>query len=210
VLPVVASSARKRQRRHGEGASSEGHGDNAAMALRLFRTTGYSTLLMPGESRLATHPARLVAGASLWLALACNVAVWRLFGGDGELRTVLASVLVIGGGNAAFFSIFGWRRTLKLAITLGILFGALVACGVWSQQLPIEQLWHGPSRTLLPAWASFMRWQVLLLVLVLAVVPIVWLWNHPMRRLAGPTQLRVNLLGAAAGAALLAAGIALL
>jgi len=59
------------------------------MALRLFRTTGYSTLLMPGESRLATHPARLVAAASLWLALACNVALWRLLSGDGDLRTAL-------------------------------------------------------------------------------------------------------------------------
>ncbi|MDB5915459.1 MAG: putative rane protein [Ramlibacter sp.] len=179
------------------------------MALKLFRTTGYSTLLMPGESRLATHPARLVAWASLWLALACNVAVWRLLAGSGELRVALASILIIGGGSAAFLSVFGWRRTLKLAVTVAILLAALVACGVWSQQLPIQQVWHGPSRALLPAWASFMRWQVLVLVLVLAVLPIVWLWNHPIRRLAGPTQLRSNLLGLLAGALLLAAGTAL-
>jgi lipid A ethanolaminephosphotransferase len=178
------------------------------MALRLFRTTGYSTLLMPGEARLATHPAWLVAGASLWISLACNVAVWRLLGGDGQLRTVLAAILVLGGGSAAFFSLFGWRRTIKLAITAGLLLGALVACGIWSQQLPVEQLWH-PSRALLPAWASFMRWQVLLLVLLLAVVPIVWLWNHQPRRLAGPVQLRSNLLGLVAGALVLAAGMAL-
>jgi hypothetical protein len=29
---------------------------NAAMALKLFRSTGHSTLLMPGETRLAPHP----------------------------------------------------------------------------------------------------------------------------------------------------------
>jgi hypothetical protein len=184
-------------------------GDNPPMALKLFRTTGYSTLLMPGEARLATHPARVVAAASLWLALACNVAVWRLLAGNGgDLRAVLASVAVIGGAAGVFFSLFGWRRTIKPAITIGAALGALVACGLWSQQLPIAVLWQGPSRTLLPAWASFMRWQVPALVLLLAVVPVVWLWSLPLRRLAGSAQLRSNLLGAAAGLVALGLGLA--
>jgi glucan phosphoethanolaminetransferase (alkaline phosphatase superfamily) len=177
------------------------------MRLKLFRTTGYSTLLMPGETRLATHPARMVAAASLWLALACNVAVWRLLSGNGDLRAAATSIAIIGGGSAIVLSLLGWRRTLKPAATLLLAVGALVACGLWSQQLPIAQLWHGPSRSLLPAWASFMRWQVPALVLVLAVIPAVWLWNHPLRRLPGPVQLRSNLLGAALGVVVLGAGL---
>ena len=165
------------------------------MALRLFRTTGYSTLLLPGETRQATHPARLVLWASLWLAIACNVAVWRFLGGTADWRTALGSFAVIGGGAGVVLSLLGWRRTLKLAITLALLGAALAAAGLWTQMLPVHTLWHGSPRTMLPAWASFMRWQVLVLLLALAVVPIVWVWNHPVRRLSGQAQLRSNLRG---------------
>jgi hypothetical protein len=178
------------------------------MALKLFRSTGYSSLLMPGETRLATHPAWLVLGASLWLGVVANVGLWRLLGGTApDVRSALASVLLIGGANGIFLSLLGWRRTIRLALTLALVAGALVACGLWSQQLPIETLWHGPSRGLLPAWASFLRWQVLALIVVLAVVPVVWVWNHSLRRLSGPAQLRSNLLGAVLAAAVFFAGL---
>jgi len=165
------------------------------MALRLFRTTGFSTLLMPGESRMATHPAMLVLGGSLWLALACNVAVWRWLAGGIDALTALGSILLIGGASGALFSLLGWRRTLKPVLTFALVAAALAAAGIWSQQLPVETLWQGPPRLLLPAWTSFMRWQVLALVAVLAVIPIVWLWNHAVRRMPGPRQLQSNVTG---------------
>jgi glucan phosphoethanolaminetransferase (alkaline phosphatase superfamily) len=180
------------------------------MALRLFRTTGYSTLLLPGEARLATHPARLVLWASLWLALACNVATWRFLAGSVDLRTAAASVALIAGGSGFVFSLLGWRRTLKPVITIGLIAGALVAAGLWTQQLPIATLWQGPPRTMLPAWTSFMRWQVLAMVLVLAVVPVVWLWNHGVRKLPGHAQLQSNFSGALIAAAVFGAGLFLL
>ena len=176
-----------------------------AMALKLFRTTGYSTLLMPGEARLAPHPARLVLWGALWLALACNVALWRM-----NWHGAAAWATIVGGAAGIFLSVFGWRRTLRLALTLAFIVGALIACGLWTQQLPVETLWQGPPRTWLPAWASFLRWQVPALVLVLAVVPIVYVWNAPFRRLAGPAQLRTNVLGALLGAAVLFTGIFLI
>jgi len=181
------------------------------MALKLFRSTGYSSILVPGETRLATHPLLLVLWASLWLALACNVAVWRLVAGTAsDPRVALASVAVVGGASGVLFSLLGWRRTLKPVVTLALIGAALVACGLWSQQLPIATLWQGPPRALLPAWASFLRWQVLLIVLVLAVVPIVWLWNHKLRRLSGPEQLRSNLAGTVVGLVAFGAGLAAL
>ena len=180
------------------------------MGLRLFRTTGYSTLLMPGEARKATHPARLVLWASLWIAVVSNVAVWRFLGGSADWRAALGSAAVIGGAAGIILSLLGWRRTLKLAITLLVLAAALSAAGVWTQQLPVHTLWQGPPRTMLHARASFMRWQVLLLVGVLAVVPVVWLWNHPVRRLSGPAQLRSNLAGAFVAGLVFAAGVFLL
>ncbi|GAB3665009.1 hypothetical protein GCM10028813_45990 [Ramlibacter alkalitolerans] len=180
----------------------------SGMALKLFRSTGYSSLLMPGESRLATHPSRLVFGASLWLALACNVGLWRLAAGTAaDVRSALASVLLLAGANGVFLSLFGWRRTIRFATTVALLAGALVACGLWSQQLPIETLWHGPSRSLLPGWASFLRWQVIALILVLAVVPIVWVWNHGLRRMSGPAQLKANLASGVLAAVVFVAGL---
>jgi lipid A ethanolaminephosphotransferase len=176
-------------------------GDNRAMALRLFRTTGYSTLLMPGEARLAMHPVWLVVATSLWLGLACNVALWRLvLGPERDLRTAAASVLLIAGGAGAVLSLLGWRRTLKFSATVLLLAGALAACGLWVQGLPLETLWQQRPRALLPGWASFMRWQVPTLMFLLALVPIVSLWNVQVRRLPGPAQLQVNVTGAVLGA----------
>jgi hypothetical protein len=152
------------------------------MALKLFRTTGYSTLLLPGETRVAPHPARLVLRGSLWLAIACNVGVWRLLAHGGD-----------------------WRE----ALTFAFLAGAVLATGLWSQQLPVASVWQGPPSTWLPGWASFMRWQALALLFLLAVVPIVSAWNARARRLSGPAQLQSNLLGAGLAAALFAAGVLL-
>jgi lipid A ethanolaminephosphotransferase len=181
------------------------------MALKLFHETGFSTLLQPGETRVTPHPARLVVAASLWVGLACNVAVWRLLAGSGEgWRATLGSVAVLAGGTAVFLGVFGWRRTLRMALSLVLIAGALFAAGAWSEHLPVSVLWQGPPRTWLPAWTSFLRWQVLALVLLLAVVPIVWLWNFPLRRLPGPSQLRCNIAGAMLAGLILGAGLYLL
>ena len=65
------------------------------MALKLFRSTGYSSILAPGETRIATHPGWLILAISLWIGFACNVAVWRevrtLGAGPGLARTLLAA-----------------------------------------------------------------------------------------------------------------------
>ena len=180
------------------------------MALKLFRTTGYSTLLMPGEARLAPHPVRLVLWGTLWLAIACNVGLWRLvLQRTDDWRNTVASVLVIGGVAAIFLSLFGWRRTIKPALTIALIAGALAADGLWSQQLPIEALWQGPPRTWMPGWATFLRLQGLATLVVLGLVPIVAAWNAQLRRISGPAQLKTNVWGIVLGAVLLGAGLVL-
>src|SRR4051812_19481411 len=219
------------------------------MALKLFRTTGYSTLLMPGEERQSVHPGWLVAVASLWIALACNAGLWRLLAAPGTLRAALATAALLGGGSGVILSLLGWRRTIRLAITAMVAGAALVACGLWVQGLPIETLWQQRPRTLLPPWPppparvagaawvpcglgvrglpietlwqqrprtllppwpTFMGWQVPTLMLVLAVVPIVWVWYLPLRRLRGPEQLQANISGALLGALVFGAGLVFL
>ena len=214
------STARQRRRSRHPGTSTAraapqpgpkpNPGDNGGMALRLFRTTGYSTLLMPGEARIATHPATLVLWGSLWLAVACNVAVWRWLGGSLDWRTALASILVIAGQQRHLSASWAGGARSSPPSPSPWSPGALVAAGMWSQQLPMDTLWQGPPRTLLPAWTSFMRWHVLALVAALAVVPIVWLWNHAVRRLPGPRQLQSNIKGCLLAVLAFGAGLFLL
>ena len=182
----------------------------AGMSLRLFRTTGYSTLLVPGESRVAMHPAWVVFGVSLWLGLACNVELWRLAMGSGSasLKTALVSGVLVAAAAGLVLSLFGWRRTLKLVATLLLFAGAVVASGLWVQDLPLSSLWTVPPRRLLPSWPNLMRWQVLAMLVALALLPAMWVWQAQLRRLVGPKQLNVNLLGMAlCGAVLVAGGI---
>jgi lipid A ethanolaminephosphotransferase len=194
------------QARHDEPALH-----NATMALKLFRSTGHSTLLMPGETRLAPHPGWLVLAASLWLGVVCNVALWRALAGAGVgSRTALAVGGLLAGGGGVVLSALGWRRTLKPAITVVLFLGALVACGLWVQGLPVESLWTQRPRALLPPWASLLGWQVPALFAALALLPVAWMWSQPLRRLTGPVQLRANLWGMVLGAAVVGAAYVLL
>ena len=168
------------------------------MGLKLFRSTGYSTLLMPGEARLAPHPGWVVLGVSLWLGIACNVALW--LAGSARATGILTAVLsgaTLAGGSGLLLSLLAWRRTLKPAASLLLLLGALLAAGLWIQSVPVTgTLWSLRWRTLLPTWASLLRWQV----------PVA---NLKLRRLAGPQQLHANLKGAALAAVVMVAAAAL-
>lgn len=180
------------------------------MALKLFRTTGYSTLLMPGEASLAMHPAWMITAASLWIGLACNAGLWRLLAAGESPLATLATAALQAGGSGVILSVLGWRRTIRLAATVLLFAAAALACGLWAQGLPVETLWQQRPRNLLPPWPTFMRWQVPTLMLVLAVLPMVWVWHVSLRRLPGPAQLQTNILGAIAGALVFALGLALL
>jgi glucan phosphoethanolaminetransferase (alkaline phosphatase superfamily) len=175
------------------------------MSLKLFRSTGYSSLLSPGETRAAMHPGWIVFGASAWAGLVCDVALWRsLAAGTGTgialLQGIFAAALC-----GLVLSALGWRTTLKPAVTLLLVVAALSACAHWDQAVMAEAAARADVSLRWPAWASFLRWHVTALLVVLAAPPIVWAWNAPSRRLPGPQQLRANLAGMAVAAAVLAA-----
>ena len=186
------------------------------MALKLFRSTGYSSILMAGETtRLALHPGWAVLVASVWAGFVCNVALWRQLGGSSQaagMRPALALGLAVAGSCGVVLGLFGWRKTLKLATTLILFTAALTATSIWSDGLPVDSALLGRSLTdlILPSWASLLRWQAALLLCALALVPVLWMWHTPLRRLPGPDQLSVNIVGTLIGAAVLATGAWLL
>lgn len=169
------------------------------MSLKLFRSTGYASILSPGETRVATHPGWLIAAVSVWVGFACNVALWRAFAaGDSHalMRAVTVGALIAAVGGVVL-SMLGWRKTLKPAGTVILYTMALMAASVWAQALPVDAslLDHDLSSLLLPSWASLLRWQLPTLLVGLAVVPSVWMWHTHVRRLPGPEQLSINMSG---------------
>lgn len=185
------------------------------MSLKLFRSTGYSSILSPGETRAATHPAWMIAVVSAWAGFACNVALWRALA-SADLAAMMRALTVgalLGAAYAMVLSVLGWRKTLKPAGTLVLFMVASAAASIWAQALPMDAtlLDKGLSRLIVPSWASLLRWQMSALLVGLALVPSVWLWHTDVRRLPGPKQLNINLLGALiAGTVLAGSGLLLL
>jgi glucan phosphoethanolaminetransferase (alkaline phosphatase superfamily) len=182
------------------------------MALKLFRSTGYSSILMAGETtRLAMHPGWMILAVSVWAGFVCNVALWRQLGGTGHpggMGPALALALSIAGACGLVLSLFGWRKTIKPAATLILFIAALTACSIWSDALPVDStlLGGGLASLILPSWASLLRWRVSALLAGLALVPSVWMWHTPLRRLPAHRQLNVNIVGSLLGAAALGLG----
>lgn len=183
------------------------------MGLKLFHETGYSSILMPGETRVGLHPAWLVLAVSLWAGFAANVALWRALAGNaGGLGQALATGFLVTGAAGALLSLLGWRKTLKPAATLVLFVAGLVAASIWSQAFPVDAtlLAQKPSSLVVPSWASLLRWQVLAALAGLGFLPAAWVWRAHLRRLPAAHQLGVNVAGLLLGLAAAAASAWLL
>ncbi|WP_298924830.1 hypothetical protein [uncultured Ramlibacter sp.] len=177
------------------------------MTLKLFRSTGYSSILVPGETRVAMHPGWLVMAISLWVGLACNVVLWRALASGSAAATgrALILALLLAAMVGILLSLLGWRRTLKSCASLLVLLAAVAACAWWLQPPPADGgLWDRGS-PVLPAGASLVRWQLLALLAALALPPMLWLRLVQVRRLPGSQQLGFNASGAVIGCVVLAA-----
>lgn len=170
------------------------------MSLKLFRSTGYSSILAPGESREATHPGWLILVVSVWIGFACNPALWKELRAPGDgpgLGNALLAGAFIASACAALLSLLGWRRTLKRVATVLLLLAALAAAGIWVQARPLDSslLEQGLRTLVLPAWPSLLRWQFPALVAGFGLLPMPLVWQMQIRRLPGPSQLASNAAG---------------
>src|SRR5689334_22727501 len=143
------------------------------MPLKLFRSTGYSSILMAGETRVAMHPGWLILFTSLWIGFACNLGLWRELGGSvsGGLGQVLMTGAFAAAAGAAALSVLGWRKTLKPAAVLAVLAAALAAGMAW--QAAAETM--GLSGLPVLSWRGLLHWQVGAIVAGLALPPAIWI-----------------------------------
>jgi lipid A ethanolaminephosphotransferase len=129
----------------------------------------------------------LIIMSSLWLALLGNLSLWRslialpdLTGWHG-LFFGAAFALVIACIVAAVLSLFAWRFTLKPAITLLLLLAAFATHYMLMYGIVVDTpMLINVLQTDNKEARDQLSWRLLITVLLLAALPIVWLWRQPM------------------------------
>jgi lipid A ethanolaminephosphotransferase len=140
------------------------------------------TPLRPQRSTLT-----LVAVSSVWMAVLGNWALWKtlmtlpdLTGWHG-LGFGVAFAFIIANVVASVLSLFAWRFTLKPAITLLLLLTALATHYMLMYGIVVDTpMLINVLQTDTREARDQLSWRLLITVLVLAALPIVWVWRQPV------------------------------
>ncbi len=183
------------------------------MGLKLFRTTGHSSLLDTRTAAAWQHRGKVVMGrnplgllllVSVWLGTVGNYALWRTLAGLGMLRTAsdyaffAAFSIIIIGTLCTLGALLAWPRIIKpLLVTVVLVAGAgahfMLTYGIVIDVTMITNvLQTNPAET---RDLVSVRW--LVTMLVIAGVPCVWLWRQKVQRIAWPQQAMRNVMFAA-------------
>jgi lipid A ethanolaminephosphotransferase len=170
------------------------------MGLRLFHITEFAqSRLSPAAQREARHPAALLLLASLWLALAGNLPLWRELGRqpmDGALLCwiALCFALLTTFALAALLSILNWSWLLRPAITLLLCLAAVNSLLLWSGHGDSNFFRFSEAESALVRLRNLSTWPLLLTTSLLAGLPTLLLWQTRLRRIPLSHKLPQNLL----------------
>lgn len=138
-------------------------------------------------TRRPISPLWIIIAASLWMALAGNVALWRQFGNLGLLEGgrgwgfAGAMLLIIWAALAAILGLLAWKLTLKPAATLLIIATALGSHFMLSYGVVIDPgMITNALQTDAHEAGALANGQLLLAVLLLALLPTWLLWRQPV------------------------------
>jgi lipid A ethanolaminephosphotransferase len=195
------------------------------MALKLFRSTGYGTLLdaqsaaawqkAPAHAR-SWNPIVVVIFVSAWLASVCNYALWRELARLGQLSRPMDYVFALGlatilfAALCALFALLAWHRSVKPVAIFLLLAAAAGAHFMTSYGVVIDRtmmvntLQTNPSETL-----DLLNWKFFATLLVLGGLPSGWVWRARVRSVAWLRQAGYNAAFFVASCALLALTIAI-
>ena len=150
------------------------------------------------------HPAWLVLIYSLWIATVCNIALWREWSRMPELQNLrglgvgAGFTVTITAAMVVVFSLLNWRWTLKPAITLSLFAAAFGAHFMLSYGVVIDTtMLVNALQTDMRETRDLVNAQMLVTVLVMAILPMVWLWRQRPLRRSALRQIVGNLLTAA-------------
>ncbi|MET0518209.1 MAG: phosphoethanolamine--lipid A transferase [Burkholderiaceae bacterium] len=154
-------------------------------------------------------PLTLVWLASLWIGLLCNWPLWQKLASLPELGNArgLAFTAAFAGIviclQGALLSLLAWRRILKPLLAFVLLSSAAIVHFIGSYGIVIDQsMVINTLQTDVREAGDLLSLRLLLTLLLLAGLPIVWLWRRPLERQPLPGRLGRNLLGFAGGIAL--------
>ncbi len=179
------------------------------MGLKLFRSTGHSSILdtqtaaawQRSRGPLGRNPLALLVVTSLWLATVGNWALWselaklNLLQGLRGYGFALAMGCIIFGGMNALFAVFAWRRSIKPLLVFLLVAAALGMHYMLSYGIVIDRtmivnvLQTDPRET-----RDLLSFRLLFTFLFVAGLPAVLLWWQFLQRPSWPAQsLRIAL-----------------
>lgn len=167
------------------------------MSLRLFHITEFaeSLMLTPERQRQALPPLFVMGLASLWLAVACNYPLWHALAASPhpglalvwlDLRLALLMVFA----TLLLLSLLCWRPVFKPAVALLFLLAGLNSGVMLALERPLDLTAGLAPLTALVSQA--LSWQSAGLFVLLGLLPALWLWRQPLRRIPVLANLVVN------------------
>jgi len=161
-------------------------------------------LFPPGNRPSSWNPLTLALLASLWIALLANWPLWRALhalpemqGGRGALF-IAAFGVIVAGLTALVLTLAAWRWSIKLAIGIFLFAAAFGAHFMGTYNVVIDSsMMTNVLQTDMRETRDLLSLRMALTVLVLAVLPMAWLWRRPLQAPGAWRQLGRNALGLA-------------
>lgn len=169
---------------------------------------------MPSSSRASWHPTALLLILALWLATAGNLPLWRALWKLPETHGLQAAVtlgslvLVVLAATVLLLGLFLWPRWLKPAGIALLLITASSSYFMSSYGIVIDpSMLTNVVQTDMGEALDLVSWPLVVTLLLGAVLPGIWWWRQPVRRVGGGRlvlqQLGVGLLGLLVAVAML-------
>ena len=169
---------------------------------------------MPSSSRAPWHPTALLLILALWLATAGNLPLWRALWklpethGLQAVVTLGSLVLVVLAATVLLLGLFLWPRWLKPAGIALLLITASSSYFMSSYGIVIDpSMLTNVVQTDMGEALDLVSWPLVVTLLLGAVLPGIWWWRQPVRRVGGGRlvlqQLGVGLLGLLVAVAML-------
>lgn len=169
---------------------------------------------MPSSSRASWHPTALLLILALWLATAGNLPLWRALWKLPETHGLQAAVtlgslvLVVLAATVLLLGLFLWPRWLKPAGIALLLITASSSYFMSSYGIVIDSsMLTNVVQTDMGEALDLVSWPLVVTLLLGAVLPGIWWWRQPVRRVGGRRlvlqQLGVGLLGLLVAVAML-------
>jgi lipid A ethanolaminephosphotransferase len=149
----------------------------------------YSDSYSGVDRRKGWNPLTLAVLAGLWIAALPNWPLWRALLALPETASLRGGVFVLGFGLmlaallTALLALFAWRFTIKPVIALLLLAAAFGAHFMGSYGVVIDTtMMTNVLQTDPREVRDLLSWRMLGSVLLLAGVPLLWLWLAPVSR----------------------------